>query len=148
MNGKSTINKFPANSMMQYGTKDQISGQWKTGSCIMTVLQYIHCACSRLSWQNMEFHSFANLPTLQTWLETSGCFQNWKDPVSREEKRQCRTRRQRWTPFPKTPSRSVFSSGTISGRSVCGGARNLLWTVSLSFHHYMCSDAHLWALWH
>ena len=37
----------------------------------------------------------------------------------RVEKRQCRTRRWRCTPFQKKPSRSVFGSGSIGGLSVC-----------------------------
>ena len=58
---KRIINKFSVDSMMQFGTKDQTSGQQKTGSCIITMLQHIHCTWSSLFWRNMEFQSFTNL---------------------------------------------------------------------------------------
>ena len=43
MNKKSTVNKFSVDSMLHFCPKDQTSGQQKTGSCIMAMLQHIHC---------------------------------------------------------------------------------------------------------
>ena len=117
---KRTTNKFSADSMMQFGAKDQTSKNWQlhydnapkySSHLIQTFLArdgipVVHQPSYSPDMAPCDFWLF---PKLKTTLKGSRC-------ESREEI--CRMRWRRWTPFQKKPSRSVFNSGRIGGLSV------------------------------
>jgi len=112
---KSTINKLSADSVMQFGAKDQTSVRRNTGSCIMTMLQHIHRTRSNIYWRNMEFvihqppysrHGSLRLLVLSE-IEDIERIPFWV------EKRKCRTRR-RNEQHSKRSLPEVFSAAEAS----------------------------------
>jgi len=101
------------------------------GRCITTMHQHTQHIPSRYFWQGMAFLSFSSHPTPLTWLRvTSGCSpkqkQWWKGRDLKTLTQLRRMRQVRWTPFQKTLSKNVSSSGRTAGSSVSAHKESIL----------------------